>query len=152
MPIFVLFGAPFSCSSMFRIVEKPMEICHKSGTFGCWHSLPFADNSEIMGAFRNLFAKVAPIMALTDTAISKEKPGPKPIKLFDERGLFARPAFGRKTLASEVQVSRQREEARTRYLSGHFPQDSAGASRRSANRFGQRLRSCKRESDAEGSG
>ena len=32
--------------------------------------------------------KVAPIMALTDTAIRNVKPGEKPKKIFDERGLF----------------------------------------------------------------
>ncbi|GAA0477317.1 hypothetical protein GCM10009096_19000 [Parasphingorhabdus litoris] len=32
--------------------------------------------------------KVAPIMALTDTAIRNAKSGEKPKKMFDERGLF----------------------------------------------------------------
>jgi hypothetical protein len=38
-----------------------------------------------------------PKMALTDTAVRNAKPGTKPIKLFDERGLFliATPAGGK---------------------------------------------------------
>lgn len=41
-----------------------------------------------LGAILKLAFRSGPQMALTDTAIRNAKPGPKPIKLFDERGLF----------------------------------------------------------------
>lgn len=41
-----------------------------------------------MGATLQRQIKVAPNMALTDTAIRNAKPGEKPKKIFDERGLF----------------------------------------------------------------
>lgn len=40
------------------------------------------------GAILKRLSGVAPDMALTDTSIRNAKPGPKPKKLFDERGLF----------------------------------------------------------------
>ena len=51
-------------------------------------------------------------------------------------------------LAAEIPLSRQREEAITRHLSGRFAQGGAGAARRSANRSRQRLRSGKPKSAA----
>jgi hypothetical protein len=52
----------------------------------------FAVSRGLMGPFwgpRENFRKSGPqLMALTDTAIRAAKPGDKPIKLFDEKGLF----------------------------------------------------------------
>lgn len=50
-----------------------------------------------MGAISKPGWKVAPTMALNDVAIRAAKPGPKPIKLSDERGLFllVQPSGGR---------------------------------------------------------
>ncbi len=57
-------------------------------------------------------------MALTDTAVRQTKAGDKPLKLFDERGLYPdRNANRRQMVAVEVSLSGQREAL----VAGHLP-------------------------------
>ncbi len=125
----------------------------------------FAVSRGLMGPFwgpRENFRKSGPqLMALTDTAIRAAKPGDKPIKLFDEKGLFLllqpsggklwrfkyrfegkenKLALGRYPEVSLKEARRRRDEARQALGNGIDPaekkkQKAAEAARNAANSF-----------------
>lgn len=125
----------------------------------------FAVSRGLMGPFwgpRGNLEKSGPqLMALTDTAIRAAKPGDKPIKLFDEKGLFLllqpsggklwrfkyrfegkenKLALGRYPEVSLKEARRRRDEARQALVNGIDPaekkkQKAAEAARNAANSF-----------------